>query len=161
MCRILSSLSIVLRLIDGLLHSPELKLLRVKCQVFSSASFCKWQKAPGNLKSRLALPPDGELRCSPLHCRGRIKGRNMPVGWFNTAGAAPCTSPGTARSPWVGVAPGSRSLRGRTRADASWPPFRRITPGIGGGSDHLASPCCWPRCDAGPALCPRARNSNS
>jgi len=24
----------------------------------------------------------------------------------------------------VGVAPGSRSLRGRTRADASWPPFR-------------------------------------
>ena len=27
--------------------------------------------------------------------------------------------PGTARRPWVGVAPGSRSLLGRTRADAS------------------------------------------
>jgi hypothetical protein len=58
-------------------------------------------------------------RCSSLHCRGRIKGRDMPVGWFNTAGAAPFTSPGTVRSPWVEVAPGSRSLRGRTRADAS------------------------------------------
>ena len=77
------------------------------------------EKTLGNLKPRLPIASDGEIRCSTLHCRGRIKGRDMPVGWFNTAGAAPFTSPGTVRSPWVEVEPGSRSLRGRTRADAS------------------------------------------
>jgi hypothetical protein len=112
------------------------------------------EKTLGNLKPRLPIASDGEIRCSTLHCRGRIKGRDMPVGWFNTAGAAPFTSPGTVRSPWVEVAPGSRSLRGRTRVDASWPPLRRNTLGIGGDSNPLASPCCWARCDAGPALRP-------
>ena len=68
------------------------------------------------------------LRCGPLCCRGRIKGRDMPVSWFNTAGAAPYKpTPGTARSPWVGASEPSQEPENADSLRVSYRPVPVFT----------------------------------
>jgi hypothetical protein len=74
-----------------------------------------------DLSASLPIDVGGGLRSSPLHCRGRIKGRDMPVSWFNTALAV---SWGRRRGPsdqGHGPLTRPRQRSGSMRSHRPWP----------------------------------------